>query len=79
MKVSLVENDKSTVWDEVILGLIVAGCFAVGILLIVFRPEVWIISSASSMVFGSLITLLGVMYLPCLIYRLCTNDKKQKK
>jgi len=78
MKVNLIENDKSTYWDEVILGLIVIITMAAGIALIVFKPEFWIISKNSSVMFGVLIAMLGFMYLPCLIYRLFTNDKKER-
>jgi hypothetical protein len=78
LKFSLIKNDKSTFWDEVILALIILGCFAVGILLIVFRLGVWIIHSNMMVVLGALFTLLGVMFLPCLIYRLLNNDKPLK-
>lgn len=77
MKVSLFKNDTSTFWDEVILGMIVIICLAIGVLLIVFRPAFWIVSSDTSVIFGVLVGLLGVMYFPCLIYRLITNDKKE--
>lgn len=76
MKFSLTQNDKSTVWDEVILGLICIVCLAVGILLIVYKPSLWIISSHTMVVTGVMIALVGVMFVPCLIYRLFTNDKK---
>ncbi len=76
MKFSIVKNDKSTFWDEVVLGLISLACLTVGILLIVFKPSFWIIDSSSFVVLGVLIALLGFMFLPGLIYRLFTNDKK---
>ena len=76
MKFSIIENDKSTFWDEVILGAISFGCIAIGVLLIMFKPSVWIISSNLFVVMGAMAALLGVMFLPCLIYRLMTNDKK---
>ena len=76
MKFSLTQNDKSTAMDELILGLISIVCLAVGILLIVLKPSVWIISSTSMVVAGVLIALVGVMFVPCVIYRLMTNDKK---
>ncbi len=76
MKFSLTQNDKSTVMDEVILGLISVVCLAVGILLIVLKPSLWIISSTSMVVAGVMIALVGVMFVPCVIYRLMTNDKK---
>ncbi len=76
MKFSLTQNDKSTIWDEVILGLICVVCLAVGILLIVCKPSLWIIGSNTMVVAGVMIALVGVMFVPCLIYRLFTNDKK---
>lgn len=78
MKFSIIKNDTSTFWDEVILGLISFGCMAIGILLIVFKPSVWIIDSNSFVVMGAMIAILGFMFLPCLIYRLMTNDKTSK-
>lgn len=70
MKFSIIKNDKSTFWDEVILGLISFGCIAIGVLLIVFKPSLGIIDSNSLVVMGAMITLWGFMFLPCLIYRL---------
>lgn len=75
MKFSLFENDKTTYWDEVILGIMVVASLAIGITLIVLKPSFWIISSATTAVFGVIITLFGVMFLPGLIYRLFTNEK----
>lgn len=77
MKFSVTQNDKSTAMDEMILGLISIVCLAVGILLIVFKPSLWIISSTSMVVAGVMIALVGVMFIPCVIYRLMTNDKKK--
>ncbi len=79
MKFSIVKNDKSTFWDEVILGLISLSCMTIGILLIVFKPSFWIIDSTSFVVFGVMIAFFGFMFLPCLIYRLLTNDYKKNK
>ena len=76
MKFSLFKNDKSTAMDELILLLIIVVCLTIGILLIVYKPAFWIIDSSSTTLCGVLITLLGVMYIPGLIYRLFTNDKK---
>lgn len=78
MKFSMVENDKSTFWDEVILGLIVVLCIAVGVVLVITRPSIWIIDSTFTTVVGVLIAAVGVMFIPALIYRLLTNDKKEK-
>ena len=78
MKFSIIKNDKSTYWDEVILGLISFGCMAIGILLIVLKPSFFIIDSNSFVVMGVMIAILGFMFLPCLIYRLLTNDTTPK-
>ena len=78
MSFSLIKNDKSTVLDEIILALISIGCLAVGILLIVLRPEFWIIEQHITGVTGVMITIVGVMFLPCLIYRLFTNEIPKK-
>ncbi len=76
MKFSLIKNDKSTYWDEVILAIMIVCSMAIGILLMVYRPSFWIISSTTSVQFGVMITLFGVMFIPGLIYRLKTNDKR---
>lgn len=78
MKFSLIENDKSTVWDEVILGLIILVCLAVGILLIVLKPSFWVIEESITVVTGAMLVMTGVLFLPSLIYRLFTNDKTEK-
>ena len=74
MKFSLIKNDKSTYWDEVILAVIIICSIAVGITLIFERPEFWIISSGTSCTIGVFLTLFGVMFIPGLIYRLMTNE-----
>ena len=78
MKFSIIKNDRSTIWDEVMLGLIAFGCLAVGILLIVFKPSVWIIESNIFVVAGAIIAILGIMFIPCLIYRIFTNNDKNR-
>lgn len=75
MKFSLVKNDKSTYWDEVILAVMVIASFAIGISLIVIKPSFWIITEATTTITGVFFVLFGVMFLPGLIYRLFTNDK----
>lgn len=80
MKFSFVKNDTTTYWDEIGLILITLVAFAIGVLLVVFRPSFWIISESTSVCFGVLAILLGVMYTPCIIYRFFENkiDKKEK-
>ncbi len=77
MKFSIVENDKSTYWDEVILALIIVGFVVLGIVICAIKPSVWIIDANTSFVFGVLMIVTGVMFIPGLIYRLCTNEKKK--
>lgn len=76
MKFSLFKNDKTTFKDELVLALIVSISLAVGILLVVTAPSVWIIKSSTTKVFGVLCIMVGVMFLPGLIYRLFTNVHK---
>lgn len=77
MKFSLFRNDKTTFKDELVLALIVSVSLAVGILLVVTAPSVWIIQSSATKVFGALWIMAGVMFLPGLIYRLFTNKTKK--
>ncbi len=74
MKFSLIKNDKSTVKDEIVLALIVIISATCGILLIRFRPAIWIIDANDSVVFGVLFLIFAFMFFPGLIYRLITND-----
>ncbi len=76
MKFSMIKNDKSTYWDEVILFLMIVGCGAAGIFLIVQKPSFWIITEDSSVFFGVIMVLFAAMFIPALIYRLFTNDRK---
>ncbi len=76
MKFSLIKNDKSTYWDEVILAIMIVCSMAIGIFLIVYRPSFWIISSTTCVQFGVMLTLFGFMFIPGLVYRLKTNDKR---
>lgn len=78
MKFSFFKNDKTTFWDEVYLSLFIIACIGAGVILIIFAPSFWLITSASSKTFGVLWVLVGVMFIPCLIYRLATNDKRKK-
>lgn len=76
MKFGLFRNDKTTFKDELVLALIVSISLAVGILLVVTAPSVWIIRSSTTRVFGVLWIMVGIIFLPGLIYRLFTNDPK---
>ena len=74
MKFSLFKNDKSTYKDELILLLIVVLSLTFGIFLAVTAPSFWIIESSTTKVFGVLWIMVGIMFLPGLIYRLFTNN-----
>ena len=74
MKFSLIKNDVTTYWDEVVLIIITLIALAIGILLIVFHPSLWIISEKFSVCFGVIALVVAFMYIPCVIYRLFHND-----
>lgn len=75
MKFSFFKNDKSTALDELILFVFIAICLGAGIALVATGPSFWIINSAMTKTFGVLWILVGVMFIPGLIYRLFTNEK----
>ena len=75
MKFSLFHNDRKTYKDELILGLLIFVWLACGGLLIVFRPSFFFIESSMTVCVGVLLVLLGIMFIPGLIYRLRTNEK----
>ena len=74
MKFSLIKNDKSTYWDEVVLILIIFAFIGSGIALIIVKPDFWFIDGNDTTFFGVLLVLTGAMFFPGLIYRLCHND-----
>lgn len=76
MKFNLFKNDKTTFKDELILSLIVIVSLSVGIFLVIAAPSVWIIRSVTVKVFGVIWIMVGIMFLPALIYRLFTNSPK---
>ena len=76
MKFSMFHNDKSTAKDELLLFLFIAVWLVCGILLVVYKPSFFIINQTDSTVFGVLCILIAAMFIPGLIYRLFTNDKK---
>lgn len=73
MKFSIIKNDKTTYWDEVWLSVITIFSLIGGILLIVFRPSFWIVTSGFSMGIGIAAVIFSVMFIPCIIYRLREN------
>lgn len=72
----LFENDKSTYVDEIYLILLVIVAIAAGVLLVIFKPSFWIVSSATTLTIGVFLLIIAAMYIPCIIYRLFHNDKK---
>lgn len=79
MRFSLLKNDKSTFVDEVFLGVIVMISVIIGALLIKLHPTFWIIDENDVIVFGVIIVIFGFMFVPALVYRLCTNDSVDTK
>lgn len=77
MKNFLFQNDKSTFKDELFLGLFILACIGIGLLLVIFSPENWIISSSTFKAFGTIFIFTGVMFIPGLIYRLFSNETKK--
>lgn len=77
MRNFLFHNDKSKVKDELFLMLFIVICIALGILLYIFAPTEWIINNTTIKMFGILLIITGVMFIPGFIYRLFTNDKKE--
>lgn len=73
---NILKNDKSTVKDELILLLIILGCLLTGGLLIVCKPAFWLITNTHTVVLGVLFILMGVMFIPGLIYRLFENHRR---
>lgn len=78
MKFSITKNDKSTFWDEVIIGVLCLVCLAGGILLIVYKPSLGVMDQNAMVVIGVLMTIVGCMFVPGLIYRLFTNERTKK-
>lgn len=78
MRFSLITNDKSTYWDEVILSIGDLVFLACGIALVVFKPEFFIFTDSFTMLLGIILIITAVMFIPGIIYRLMTNDKTEK-
>lgn len=76
MKLNPIKNDKSTMVDEIIFLIITILVMVVGVLLTIYKPSIMGLNKHIAMNFGIIMVLLGVMYLPCIIYRFCTNDRK---
>lgn len=77
MQLNPIKNDKSTAKDELIFSIITLIVIALGVAMIIYRPTLGILDSTITLSFGIILVLLGIMYIPCIIYRLSTNDKKK--
>lgn len=75
----LFHNDKSTIRDELFLLIFIVICIGSGVLLYIFAPNDWIISNSTIKAFSIVWILVGVMFIPGFIYRLCTNNTGTKK
>ena len=75
MKFNMIKNDKSTVWDEVILAIMVILALGIGIALVVIKPSFGIVSANTTTITGVFFIFFGAMFLPALVYRLFTNEK----
>lgn len=75
MMFSLFKNDRSTIKDELLLLGFIVIFLAAGTALFITRPSFWIVGKTFSMGLGIILIFTAVMFIPCLIYRLLTNDK----
>ena len=69
------KNNRESFWDEVGLIIVAVISLAVGILLIVTHPSIWIFSENISFGIGIAFVMLSIMIIPCIIYRLIDNNK----
>lgn len=65
-------NDKTTAKDEVVLMIFVAICFILGVVGVVWQYN------TSTTVFGVLYIVIGVMFIPSIVWRLHENYKTNK-
>lgn len=65
-------NDKTTAKDEVVLMIFVAICFILGVVGVVWQYN------TSTTVFGVLCIVIGVMFIPSIVWRLHENYKTNK-
>lgn len=65
-------NDKTTAKDELVLMIFVAICLVLGVVGVILQPSV------SLTVFGVLLLVTGVMFIPSIVWRLHENYKLNK-
>lgn len=65
-------NDKTTAKDEVVLMIFVAICLIIGIVGVICQYN------TSITVFGVLCIVIGVMFIPSIVWRLHENYKTNK-
>lgn len=76
MKLSPFENDKTTYVDEIIFSIITLIILAAGIALVALKPSVWVFEESFFVGIGVILILLTIIYIPCIVYRFATNDRK---
>lgn len=74
MKLSVFKNDKSTLSDELILTLIVIVLVIAGLFLYLYSSFFGVVSAYVKN-FSLVLIILAIMYIPCIIYRLFSNEK----
>lgn len=79
MKLSIFSNDKTIAKDEVVLALIALISLLFGVLLLVFKPSLWLIESNDFIILGVILIMIATMFAPCIIYRFATNNKLNNK
>lgn len=79
MKHNIFSNDKTTAKDEVIITIFSGICFIIGIILCITKPSFWIFSSSITTVSGVMLLVIGIIFIPIIIYRLSENYKSTDK
>ena len=71
----LVVNNKKTRKDEMALAIIAVFFMIIGILLVVYKPTIWVVSVGVSVTAGVLCVLFGIFMSICCLVRLSQNQK----
>lgn len=74
----LFHNNESSIKDEMLLLMFILVCIGAGFLFYIFAPNNWAVSSNTIKAFGIVWILAGVMFIPCSVYRLFSNDANAK-
>lgn len=73
VKLSIFSNDKTIAKDDVVLALIALISLLFGVLLVIFTPSLWLITSNDFIVLGVILIMLAIMFAPCIIYKFTTK------